>query len=308
MEDSNSETDKVRKTLQFLRKTLDKHSVLEGIVAGIIAAQNFTNLGRPIGLINLGRNMIQEMEGADRDTEIIVYSNLLGSVLSENKENNQLLPGFKNVNHNCIDQYLRNRPNKREIKEMTKITNAEYSQYRGLQSVMDTIQSPYPVQLNNPRRSSFIQNQPSSESSERNLNPYMASYANKPQATIFNALKSVKSEERSAPVPVNKVMLPNFSPEKPSPFHHIETKSPQDSESVSSRPISKPTGRKKPVVRKNKPAANSRVIHEEKREECKIHSNARTEIWDWQKIQENALNDHRLSQYIHENGDIVTLS
>ena len=115
--DKKVEIAQLKKALQYLSSSLDRWTALEAIVAGIIISKNLNNVGRPIGLINLGRNMIKEMS-TDNDTEIIVYTNLLNSILNEEKDNLELLPGYSNINQNWVDQYLNNRFNKREIKEI----------------------------------------------------------------------------------------------------------------------------------------------------------------------------------------------
>ena len=61
--------------------------------------------------------MIKEMS-SDNDTEIIVYTNLLNSIINEEKDSFELLPGYSNANQNWVDQYLNSRFNKREMKEI----------------------------------------------------------------------------------------------------------------------------------------------------------------------------------------------
>ena len=112
---NNLDSSQVRKVLKGLSESLTDCSIVEAIAAGIMVAQNLRNLGRPIGLINLGRNMINDMH-SEKEAEILVYSNLINSILNEEKNNYEFLPGYKQINQNCVDQYLNNRPNKREQK------------------------------------------------------------------------------------------------------------------------------------------------------------------------------------------------
>lgn len=94
----NSEKEKVKSSLQLLRRSLSQCSVIEGIAAGIIAGQNLNNINRSIGIVNIGRSMIQEMDNTHNDNELIVFSNLITSILNESRDGQTLLPGFKSVN------------------------------------------------------------------------------------------------------------------------------------------------------------------------------------------------------------------
>jgi hypothetical protein len=81
---TNSEIALVRKALKGLSEALTDCSVVEAIAAGIMVAKNLKNLGRPIGLINFGRNMMNDMS-YEHELEVAVYSHLIYSVLNEEK-------------------------------------------------------------------------------------------------------------------------------------------------------------------------------------------------------------------------------
>lgn len=137
----------------------------------------------------------------------------------------------------------------------------------------------------------------------QNFSPNFMKSVQNSHPSMFNP---VKSEEKSAPPSIEKVMLPNFSPVGKTPMKPMTESS--ESAEQSSKTNPKPLGKKKVIIRKHKPAPNSRVINEEKQEELKVHSNARTEVWDWKKIQENAFNDERLQEFIQEGASVITLS
>lgn len=60
----------------------------------------------------------------------------------------------------------------------------------------------------------------------------------------------------------------------------------------------KKLGKKKPIIRKHKPASNSKFLIENVKSFEKPDGRPKTEVWEWKKIQEVATNDTNLNKDI----------
>lgn len=262
-----SDSGPVRKVLKRLSEALNDCSIVEAIAAGIIVAQNMKNVVRPIGLINLGRNMINEMH-QENDAEIVVYSNLISSILKEENGSFELLPGFGNINQHAVDQFV-NHGNKRDRKDIHKFGGGQ-----GL--VRDFYLRRNPHQFEYPKPS-FEGYQPFSR--QLPVGGYRPSEMPAPAPP----LPQVKSE-----YPADSSMGME-NQEIPSQISTTVQKEP-------AAPVKKKNGKKKPVIRKHKPAANSKVHISSSADLDKTDCKPRTEVWEWSKIQKMAANDEQLSK------------
>jgi hypothetical protein len=74
--------------------------------------------------------------------------------------------------------------------------------------------------------------------------------------------------------------------------------------------VKRRNGKKKPIMKKHKPAANSKVVLEKALNIEKSDLKPKTEIWEWKKIQEMASRDDKLSSNIEsgECGKFIAVS
>ncbi|CAI2365105.1 unnamed protein product [Moneuplotes crassus] len=177
----------------------------------------------------------------------------------------------KSVNKNCIDQYFHGKTNRVVKRENTLVT------HDGSQ-MSDMVNPSMSNVINNcEQRRWSLPLQPFTyyPNGEENCHSY------------YPQLPYIKREEDTLANPE----------EEPSERYD---------EPVASKPAKKKkNGKKKPVIRKNKPASNSKFLIENVKSFEKSDNRPRTEIWNWERIQIIAEEDDNLNKNTHSrsNGD-----
>lgn len=173
----------------------------------------------------------------------------------------------KNVNQNCIDQYLNNKPNRRIKKEISRyVERHNFVMDYGIPKNPMQYQVVRPPYGNYHRYTPYPGPLPFSGSNipPPNFNPVEV----KQEPTVANSSR----EEHTRNIPTSENDASKEDPNK--------TKK-------------KPRVKKIPL-KKKKPEPNSKVSQDRPLEPEKADSRPRTEIWTWEKIQQMAAKDEHL--------------